>query len=90
MPLDNLLNRDVLQSLRIHSVLRRYILYGEETNEEESNICFVYSTLREIARLLKRVWDSKMGTSSSARIIEDIDLALKALKIVYSANGDAV
>ena len=32
----------------------------------------------------------KMGTPSSARIIEDVDLALKALQIVYLANGDAV
>ena len=32
----------------------------------------------------------KMGTPSSARIIEDVDLALKALEIVYSANGAAV
>ena len=28
-----------------------------------------------------------MGTPSSARIIQDVDLALKALEIVYSANG---
>ena len=32
----------------------------------------------------------KMGTPSSARIIEDVDLALKALEIVYLANGAAV
>ena len=31
-----------------------------------------------------------MGTPSSARIIEDVDLALKALEIVYLANGAAV
>ena len=31
-----------------------------------------------------------MGTSSSARIIEDVDLALKALEIVYLENGAAV
>ena len=30
-----------------------------------------------------------MGTPSSARIIEDVDLALKALEIVYLANGAA-
>ena len=30
------------------------------------------------------------GTPSSARIIEDVDLALKALEIVYCANGTAV
>ena len=32
----------------------------------------------------------KMGTLSSARIIEDVDLALKALEIVYLENGAAV
>ena len=31
-----------------------------------------------------------MGTPSSDRIIEDVDLAFKALEIVYRANGDAV
>ena len=30
-----------------------------------------------------------METPSSARIIQDVDLALKALEIVYRANGDA-
>ena len=39
---------------------------------------------------MKRVWESKMGTPSSARIIEDVDLALKSLEIVYLSNGDAV
>ena len=28
-----------------------------------------------------------MGTPSSARIIQDVDLALKALEIVYRENG---
>ena len=31
-----------------------------------------------------------MGTPSSVRIIEDVDLALKALEIVYRKNGAAV
>ena len=31
-----------------------------------------------------------MGTLSSARIIQDFDLALKMLETVYRANGDAV
>ena len=31
-----------------------------------------------------------MGTASSARIIEDVDLSLKALEIVYLANGASV
>ena len=43
-----------------------------------------------IARGLKRIWDYKMGTPSSARITEDVDLALKALEIVYRSYGAAV
>ena len=39
---------------------------------------------------MKRIWESKMGTPSSARIIEDVDLVLKALEIVYLTNGAAV
>ena len=31
-----------------------------------------------------------MGTPSSARIIQDVDLALKALEIVYLENGASV
>ena len=31
-----------------------------------------------------------MGTSSSASIIQDVDMALKALEIVYYENGAAV
>ena len=31
-----------------------------------------------------------MGTPSSARVIEDVYLALKALEIVYPTNGAAV
>ena len=37
-PLDNLLNRDILHSLRVHSVLSRYIVDGEENSEDERNI----------------------------------------------------
>ena len=31
-----------------------------------------------------------VGTPSSARIVQDVYLALKALEIVYRVNGDAV
>ena len=44
IPLDNSLNSDILNSLRMHSVLSCYILYGEETDEEKRNTCFSYST----------------------------------------------
>ena len=53
-------------------------------------MCFSFSTPREIAQGLKRLWDSKMGTPSSARIIQDVYLALKELEIVYRENGAAV
>ena len=59
------------------------MLDWEGTDEEERNMRFSFSTPREIARGMKRIWDSKMGTPSSARIIEEVDLSLKALEIVY-------
>ena len=90
MPLDNALDRESLLFLRMHSFLIPYILDGEETGEEESNMCFSYSTLREISRGMKRFWDSKLGTPCLARIIQDVDLVLKALEIVYRKNGAAV
>ena len=34
MPLDNSLNRDILQSLRFHCILSRFVLDGEGTDEE--------------------------------------------------------
>ena len=80
MPLDNSLNRDILHSLCMHSVLSCCILDGEETDKEERNMCFSYSTLREIARGLNRIWVSQIGrTPSSSRMIQDVDLALKSL-----------
>ena len=51
---------------------------------------FSFSTPKEIARGMKRIWESKMGTPSLAQIIQDDDLVLKALEIVYLANGAAV
>ena len=51
---------------------------------------FSFSTPKEIARGLKRIWESKMGRPYLARMIQDVDLALKASRTVYRANGDAV
>ena len=73
-----------------HCVLSHSIIYGKETTEAESKLCFSFSTLREITRGLKCLWDSKIGTPSSARIIQYVGLALKALEIVYRENGGAV
>ena len=90
MSLYNILNRDIFHSLRFYCVLSRFFLDGEGTDEEERNLRFSFSTPKEITRGMKRIWESKMGLSSSARIIQDVGLALKALEIVYRANGDAV
>ena len=79
MPLDHSLNRDILRSLRFRCVLSRFFLYEEVTDEEESNMRFSLSTPKEIARGLKRIWESKMGTPSSANIVPDVNLALKML-----------
>ena len=43
-----------------------------------------------INRGLKRIQELKTETTSSERIIEDVDLALKALEISYRVNGAAV
>ena len=53
-------------------------------------MCFSYSTPSEISQGLKRIWDSIMGTPSLASIIQDVNLALKALEIVYRGNSAAV
>ena len=49
MPLDNSLNRDILHLLRMHIVLSCYIVDTEEITEEERNMCFSYSTPREMS-----------------------------------------
>ena len=69
MPLDNSLNRDILHSLHFHRVLSCFLIDGEGTDEEERNMRFSFSTPKEIFRGLKRLWDSIMGTPSSAMII---------------------
>ena len=81
MRIYNSRNRDILHSLRFHCVLSRFMLDREVINKEEGNMRFSFSTPKEITRGLKRIWESKMGTPSSARIIKDTDLVLKALEI---------
>ena len=66
------------------------MLDREGADKEERNMRFSLSTPKEIARGLKRIWESKMGTPSSARMIQDVNLALKASEIIYRANGAAV
>ena len=91
MTLDHILNIDILHSLHFHCVLSHFVIDGEGTDdEEERNMRFSLSTPKEITRGLKRIWELKMGTPSSARIIQDVYLALKALEIVYRENGAAV
>ena len=90
MPLYNALNREILHSFNFNCVLNLFLLDGEVTDKEERNIRFSFSTPKEIARGMKRIWESKMGTPSLARTIQDVDLALKALEIVYRTNGAAV
>ena len=64
------------------------MLDGEGTGKEERNMRFSFSTPREIVQGMKRIWDSKMGTPSSERIIEDVDLALKALDSLIGMDTD--
>ena len=49
MPLENSLNRDILNSLRFHCILSRFVLDRKGTDKEEKNIQFSFSTPREIA-----------------------------------------
>ena len=79
MPLDNILNRDIFHGLHFHCVLIRFLLDGEGKDKEKRNMRFSFFTPKEISRGLKRIWESKMGTPSSARIIQGVDLVLKAL-----------
>ena len=90
IPLDNSLNRDILHNLHFNFVLSRFVLYEKKNEEEERNMRFSFSTPKEIARGFKRIWESKIKTPSSTRIIQDVDMSLKALEIVYRANGSAV
>ena len=57
MPLYNILNSDILQSLRFHFVLSYFLLDGEGTEKEERNMRFIFSTPKEIARRMKRIWE---------------------------------
>ena len=43
-----------------------------------------------VSRGIKRVQESKVVTPSSARIIQYVDLGLKALEIIYRTNGAEV
>ena len=51
---------------------------------------FSFSTPKEISRGLKPKWKSKMGSPFSVRIIQDVNMELKALESFYCANGAAV
>ena len=82
MPLDNSLNKDIFHSFRFCCFLSHFVLDGEGTDEEERIMQFSFSAPKEIARVLMRIWESKMGTTSSARIIEYVDLEFKLLEVV--------
>ena len=43
-----------------------------------------------ISRGIKRIWELKLGEPSSERIIQHVDLKLKALGIFYRKNETAV
>ena len=60
IPLDNLLNHEIIHSLRIDSVLSCFILDGEAIGEEESTMRFSYSIPREIYQGLNCIWYSQM------------------------------
>ena len=63
------------------------MLNGDGKDEEERNMRLSFSTPKEITIGLNRIWESKMGTPSSERIIQDVDLALKALEMSTAQMG---
>ena len=66
----------------MHSILRCYILYGEEMTRRKGICALVTQHQGKTSQELIRVWNYQMGgTPSSARIIQYVDQALKALKI---------
>ena len=75
--LDNILNIYILHSYQFHCVLIRFFLDRQGTNKENRNMRISLSTPNKIARGLKLILEQKMGTTSSARIIQDVDLELK-------------
>ena len=53
--------------------------------------CYCHAKMNLVIAIgLKHIWESKVGTPSSARIIEDVDMVLKATKLFYRTNGAAV
>ena len=54
MPLNKIINRDILKSLHFNFVLSRFVLKGEGNDKEK--IIFSYSTLKEIAIGLNHIW----------------------------------
>ena len=71
MPLDNSLNRDILRSLCYHCVLRRFVLAGEGTDEEERNIRFSLLEISFGVEKLKRIFFSSsyvLSLSSKKRL----------------------
>ena len=90
MTLDYILNRDILHSFCFHCFLIIFVLDGEVNNKDEIIMRFSFSTPMGITRGIKRIWESKMGTPYSDRIIKDVDIMLKALEVVYHKNGAAV
>ena len=85
-PYDGLTVGNSLHSLCFHCVLSRFVLDGGGTSKEESSMRSSFSTPKEIARGLNHIWESKIGTHFSERIIEDVDLALKSLEIFHRTN----
>ena len=64
MPLYNSLNRDILHSLRFHSVLSRFFLDGKGTDEEEMNIRFSPLEISFGLEKLKRIFLSSSSVPS--------------------------
>ena len=68
MPLNNSLNRDILQSLRFHCVLSHSIIYGKETTEEKRKLRFSPRAISLGVEKLKHNFLSSSVVSSPSMI----------------------
>ena len=64
MPLDNILNRDILHSFLFHCVLSRFLLDGEGTDEEDTNMRFSPLAISSGVEKLKRIFVSSSSVPS--------------------------
>ena len=83
-PLDNSLNRDLQVSHDYHCAVTAHL-------EDDDERKFSKKTPRFISKGIKRIWDSDVdGTPSAKRIEEDVQKALESMRTVEEEGGRIV